>query len=54
MRDRDEPRHGLPRGGPAALSRGPRGPPAIQWRRLRLPEPPAPIGQRGDHCWIKP
>ena len=47
MGDREEPRHGLPRG-PATPSRGPRGPPAIQRRRVRLPEPPAPIGQQGD------
>jgi hypothetical protein len=54
MRDREEPRHGLPHGEPATLSRGPRGPPAIQRRRVRLPEPPAPIGQQGDRCSIKP
>ena len=46
MRDREEPRHGLPRGEPATLSRGPRGPPAIQRRRVRLPEPPAPSASR--------
>jgi hypothetical protein len=29
MTDREEPRHGLPRGGPVTLCRGPRGPPVM-------------------------
>jgi len=48
MRDREEPRHGLPRGGPATPSRGPRGPPAGSAEANADAGTARPIGQQGD------
>jgi hypothetical protein len=54
MTDREESRHGRPRGGLATASRGPRGPPGPSAEASTDAGAARPAGQQGDHRRIEP